>query len=135
MTDFTKVPVGTTVYSLTRGEGKISKISEGGKIYPVLVSTSDGCLDSYTKDGKFLDRDVAPTLYLNRPKVVEEITIEVDTPVWVRMKDRNWVPRHAAGKFNSDGMIMCWTLGQTSHTTDSEAQWDEYSLTDPNAAD
>lgn len=62
--------------------------------------------------------------------------IAVDTPVWVRDGvSQAWVKRHFA-EWASDGRIMTYNGGCTSHTATGEpfisSCWDYYSLTDPN---
>jgi hypothetical protein len=62
--------------------------------------------------------------------------LKVDDKVWVRYKDSqtgHWEPRHFCrwSSINNEN-IICFQSGQTSHTTDSIAEWSYWSITDPN---
>jgi len=62
MTDFTKCAVGTTVYSVNLGKGKIIKINKS--IYLIVVE--------FERAGKLIIGDENPSLFLQKPKIVFE---------------------------------------------------------------
>jgi hypothetical protein len=104
----------------------------GNELYSVVVEFK-GTQESYTADGKILNRDEIPSLYHGIPKVIappepERLPLfDVDDQVLVSNEiDGDWICRHFANRNN--GKMHCWAHGKTSFTTSISVEWDFWRL-------
>lgn len=63
-TDFSKLLVGTKIWSSNYGYGKIIKIGPPDCTYPITVDFGGACVSVFTEHGKFSTRDSYPSLFL-----------------------------------------------------------------------
>lgn len=133
MTDFTKLEIGTEVFSTQYGVGKIRHKSVSHSFCIQIEFTNN--MFWYTADGKSDTKSPHPTLFLSIQHAIDYFQsiafpkLEVDAPIWVSHDKLIWEKRHFAKWEN--GKAGCWIRGFTSWTTPNTSIWNYYSLTDP----
>ena len=131
MIDFTKLPVGTTVF-WGNMEGKILNVNCCDD-FPIRVRFKKNVDLSFTHNGRvFKGGERCLTLHPCRiPKEYQDLP--VDTKVWVKDTSNCWMPRHFK-KWDSQGRMVVFRFGLTSHTAGPLPLTDvfsEYTLTEP----
>lgn len=129
MIDFTKLLVGSRVWSINFGWGSIQKFQDG--TYPIVVSFGDRT-ESYTKNGKWVLTAINPAIFINEFSVPSEVMtpIDVDTKILVKDKyERCWKKRYFAKMDN--GRVRAFANGATSFSAEGETiLWDEWKYPD-----
>jgi len=102
-TDFTKLPIGTKVWDITKGWGVIERICHD-QIYPILVKHYVSSI-SYTAQGKAHTWDIHPSLFLNKFKIPDEAYIPPRPYLKVDDKVIVW---NTAGQKKQCRHFKCW---------------------------
>jgi len=80
--------VGQRVWDVRLGWGKIREITEGYTL-PITVKFTDDKIETYTRDGKLYEKDLYPSLYPHKVKIIPVKTTQVTCEDNVRTAPKN----------------------------------------------
>lgn len=63
-TDFSKLPIGTKVWSSNYGYGEMINNDSANCTYPITVDFDNTNVSNFTKDGRYYSDDTYPSLFL-----------------------------------------------------------------------
>ena len=118
--NFSKLPIGTKVWSFLDGDGYISNIKSSNE-YPLTVTFEDEYKSTYYIDGRQDRNDINPILFLqsfdipNKAYKMPLPDLKIDAKIMVKhYESSEWVPAHFKQWHNRmaecfNGMRTSWT--------------------------
>jgi len=117
MSDFRKVAVGDTVFSLQSGEGVVSKIDTPNATFTAVFEKhpfGQAMYTTYEVDGKFaFYPSVTPDLYWSKPEIIapkRKVKVKRSQEIWVNVYDshlRSHPSKKIADAMQGDNRVAC----------------------------
>jgi len=136
-TNFTKLPVGTKVWSFRKGWGELTEVNlRNSKYYQVRCFFANDNTRSFSASGHYSESEKLPELFLNEFEIPDEAykqplpDLEIDTKVLVRANPgHRWAHRYFK-KFDSRGFLVAFREGATSWSSEGsvEIAWEYWKL-------
>lgn len=133
-TDFTKLPLGTRVWSFKRNESGVVSLNNFNNTYPINVSFDSGKDVIYTADGRYTETDKNPDLFLQKFEIPKEAfemplpELPVDSKILVS-EDPKTIDNKRYFSHWENGMPACFNHGYTSWSSNGNTQkWTYWKL-------